>query len=66
MKSRMPDGRPKGYSMTHFSMFRVSEEKFSPMRNTRVSPASKGSAYDLSYICRKASSAVPSNLNSST
>ena len=55
------------YSFTsHFSMFLASLLKLTPTLNILRPSASKGRAYCLSSICRKASSAVPSSLNSIT
>ena len=55
------------YSTIHFSIFRIFASKFTPILNIRrLPPVSKGSASYFSLIYRKASSAVPSSLNSIT
>ena len=48
------------YPITHFSIFRVLEEKFTPILKSLRGSEENGSAYCLSSICFIASSALPS------
>ena len=54
------------YRITHFSILRVWEEKFTPILKSLRGSFENGRAYCLSSICLMASSALPSSLNSIT
>ena len=54
------------HSTIQRSMFRVSELKLTPIRNTFRESAANGRAYCFSSICCRACSADPSSLNSIT
>lgn len=52
------------HSIFHPSILLFSNEKFTPMRYSFRWSIAKGLAYPLSSICCRASSGVPSSLNS--